>query len=140
VLSRFVAVPNDSDEIFQPIDPCNYAMDVSRRCGIFETKFWQDSNVTSWVKTFRVPFGTECYPHLHCFTLPDWLPYHVANVIGTGQAGLLEPVLEYSKGELPIFFVPPFHVCGSQSQFVDGSVIATDPPLEFTDWGYSVCY
>lgn len=73
------------------------------------------------------------------FTNPVWLPDRNPNVVADGEAGVDNPPSNYNKGGIIPFFFPPKKYCGTVRQWQDGSDIATDPPLTWTDLGHSTC-
>lgn len=55
-----------------------------------------------------------------------------------GQVGTYLGMTRYDKGKPPPIVISPTHFCGTPEMFLDGAT-TDDPPLTWTDFGYSEC-
>ena len=102
--------------------------------------FWKNSGLRQKVRWYRCPPGTPHLPFLHSFTryinsFDDWYTE-------PGHNGVVGESVRGSNGgrtSSPALSFVPTHACGSQDQWLNGSVLGVDPQLVWTDFDYSTC-
>lgn len=115
-------------------------MDAARVCGVYRCKPWRDADLFVPMRWYRTPPGAPFLPVLHTFSHPNWTRFNFFSDPGEGQAGFVRDMELYSKGQPPAVYAPrPGHFCGSERQWLQGSDIATDPSLDWTEFGVSTC-
>lgn len=86
-----------------------------------------------------MPVGWPSLPIFHAFGNPVWQGGEYSYDPGVGQVGVIDDQIDWDDGVRGPLIFNPTHFCGKVTQWQNGSIQGVNPPLTWTDFGYSTC-